>query len=801
MELHISLEHLLRQTFGFTAFRPGQREIIEAILRGRDVLGILPTGSGKSLCYQLPAVASSAVTLVISPLVALMHDQVSALQQRGIPSTAITSTLGSEEIAYRLRSAQLNHVRLLYIAPERLESTGFLEHLRRINVERIVVDEAHCISQWGHDFRPAYMRIRNLVHVIGRKQIVALTATATPRVQHDILAQLGMRDPYVHIENFDRPNLGFCVEECPPSKGYQQKAARVADAVERCRGAAIIYVGTRRATEIISAHLRSFGINARSYHAGMPDAMRLNVQEWFMADSTPVLVATVAFGMGIDKPDVRLVAHCDLPLSIENYYQEAGRAGRDGRDATCLLLYSHGDERLQRRLIESQFPPRRLVEETYNLIAERLRVAVGLQSSAVLRDDPATLARALSCTVNQLENVIDFLERQQLLSRRRGNRSLQVRIATSRQRWLEYCSTAPADRAAALNALLRSLGPSAYDDAVELSLDDLEQRHAVSVDELYRALRAAELARIIEVYPGSDGDGLRLVGERYSRQRLPIEWHQIDERRAAAVEKAMAMLDYARSAQCKRAIILAYFGQPAPDVCGKCSSCRRPARVQSVFPVHKRSAYEEFIRRVLVSIIADYDGLLTVPLATAIANGQSNDQIVALGAHRSEYFGQLVGVSPTILRTRFDELILDGYLELKRPTNRLRITDAGYTLIGRTRARTDLSKPSTPEQLLDSTVQKSIELARQGYSPAQIAQMRDLSLTTIVSHLVQALSVGVDLPRATLIDKRLYQETCAFISQRPNALLRDLQAYIGGMYDVALLRLALAFARRECSAS
>jgi ATP-dependent DNA helicase RecQ len=801
MEQQINLEQLLQQWFGFDRFRPGQREIITAIVEGRDVLGVLPTGSGKSLCYQLPAVIGQGVTLVISPLVALMHDQVAALLRRGIPATTITSGLGSEEIAFRIRAAQQGQLRLLYIAPERLENATFLDELRRINVERIVVDEAHCISQWGHDFRPAYLRIGNIARIIGRKQLVALTATATPTVREDIIAQLSMHKPIVYVGNFDRPNLEFHVVHCrTDSADYEQKAAHLAGEIERCHGAAIVYAGTRQATETIASLLHAFKINARAYHAGLPDPVRHRIQEWFMTEARPVLVATVAFGMGIDKPDVRLVAHCDIPLSLEQYYQEAGRAGRDGRPARCVLFYTSSDERLQERMIEAQYPSQSLVEKLYTLIADRLRIGVGMSSEATLRYEPSVLARMLSCSVQTLESAIDFLERQHLLERTRGNSTMRVRIITSRERWQQYCLDAPPDRAQAMEALLRSIPLSTYEQDVELSLDQLEQRHAVSFDQLNQALRAAELARVLAVTPISYGEGIRLIGPRYSRERLPIDWSAIEARQRAAWEKAEAMREYIHTQSCKRAMILKYFGQDADENCGACSSCRRTVGMANPSVKPSRSAYEEYIRKVLLHIIAEYDGILSLKDAIEIGLGQPRDRIVALGANNSAWFGKLTGIPGTTLRTYIDQLRTERLLSLERSTGLLHVTSKGWYTLGRTLSqRTTQPQRSIPQEHLETSVLKTVELAQLGYSPAQIAQERNLSLTTVVSHLVKALSVGVDLPREQLIDGHIYQQVCHYVRQHPHALLRDVQAYIGGSYDLALLRLVLAFARRDCA--
>jgi ATP-dependent DNA helicase RecQ len=796
------IERVLTGVFGFQTFRPGQHEIIEAVLSGRDVLGVLPTGAGKSLCYQLPALLSDAVTLVISPLIALMHDQVASLAERGIPATEITAALGTDEIAYRLRAAQRRLIRLLYVAPERLDNASFIEELRRIPVERIVVDEAHCISQWGHDFRPAYLRIGELNQALGRRQMLALTATATPQVREDILVQLGMREPYVYVGDFDRPNLEFIVGECPQSRGYDQKAARIADHISRIdEGATIIYAGTRKATESIAALLGSFGFTARAYHAGMPDAKRHTIQQWFTSECSPVLVATVAFGMGIDKADVRAVFHCDLPLSLESYYQEAGRAGRDGRQARCVLLYSHGDERLQRRLLESQFPPRELVEDAYALIGDMLRVGVGATSNAVLTIDPTALAHRLRCSVQRLDAALDFLERQRLISRRSGGGVLRLRLVTSYERWREYCMHAPPDRAPAIEALLRSIQPTAFERAVEISLDELAQQHSVTPDELRRALSAMELARIAEVMPIAQHSGIRLVSIRYARGRLPIEWDAIEQRRQHAAEKVLAVVEYVRSSRCKRAILLEYFGQNAAGQCDRCSSCRRTSEPTPTARL-QRSAYEQWIRSVLLSVVAEFDGLLRRTTAVAIAIGKADDVAVALGATRSSRFGELSGVNVGVVRQYLDRLLLEGKIIEHARLRTLRLSTTGCDEIGKSPVVSSArDRKRSAETLLDRSVVETLSLVREGLSPAQVAERRSLSLVTVVNHLVQAIAAGVDVPRRQLLDESVYAETLKFVRSYPRALLRDLHAYFGGRYDYPLLRLAIALARSDLARS
>jgi ATP-dependent DNA helicase RecQ len=332
------LPALLKTHFGYDAFRPLQREIMEAALANRDVLAILPTGAGKSLCYQLPALARAGVTLVVSPLIALMKDQVDQLTASGIAATFLNSTLDPQENRSRLDAIRSGAVKLVYLAPERLMSGDFLNIVKSWNVTALAVDEAHCISEWGHDFRPEYRRLRELRAALPQVPAIALTATATPRVREDIVTQLALRTPAVFVASFNRPNLNYHVEP------KQDATARIVQYI-RNRGeeSGIVYAQSRKRSEELAAALRIAGISAVCYHAGLESTERARNQEAFLRDEVRVVCATVAFGMGINKPDVRFVIHADLPKNIEGYYQETGRAGRDGLPADCLLLFSRGD--------------------------------------------------------------------------------------------------------------------------------------------------------------------------------------------------------------------------------------------------------------------------------------------------------------------------------------------------------------------------------------------------------------------------------------------------------------------------
>jgi ATP-dependent DNA helicase RecQ len=342
----------LRELFGFPAFRPGQREAVEAAVAGRDVLVVMPTGSGKSLCYQLPALMRADLTLVVSPLVSLMQDQVQALE-RVAPGYVGLVNAQQDTAANRraVERAAAGELRLLYVAPERFSSPGFLERLRRARIGLFVVDEAHCVSQWGHDFRPDYFRLADAARWLGAGSILASTATATPQVAADIVGRLGLRDPVRVATGFDRPNLSFAVVPCANKQaGHRGIAAALGEP-----GAlpAIVYAGTRADCERLAARLTSdLGLDVIAYHAGLPREARAEAQRRFMAGQAPVVVATNAFGMGVDKADVRTVCHESVPSSIEAYYQEAGRAGRDGKPARCLLFATGKDKGLHVFFIE-----------------------------------------------------------------------------------------------------------------------------------------------------------------------------------------------------------------------------------------------------------------------------------------------------------------------------------------------------------------------------------------------------------------------------------------------------------------
>jgi ATP-dependent DNA helicase RecQ len=432
------VERVLKQTFGHESFRPGQRELVQSILAGRDVIAVMPTGSGKSLCFQLPATLLDGTTVVVSPLIALMKDQIDGLRGRGVAAAALHSNLPPDErssVQADLVSGRLN---LIYVAPERLRNPAFRDTLDRIDVARLVVDEAHCISQWGHDFRPDYLRLGELRSQLG-VPVAAFTATATPDVRVDIGRQLGLHDPVELVTGFERPNLTLTVETCPKRA---EKGRKLEHVLNEVGPPGIVYAATRKNVEDWTETLRILGVEAEAYHAGLESHERRRAQDRFLSWQTPVIVATNAFGMGVDKPDIRFVVHADLPGSIEAYYQEVGRAGRDGLPSRCALLFSPADIRTQEFFLAGSNPSATLFRHVWRLLGEGVtneEVEQRAGSDASERMAAVTAARLLrQAAETRAERIgageppIDLAARNEKARRDRERLTTMVRYAHNR---------------------------------------------------------------------------------------------------------------------------------------------------------------------------------------------------------------------------------------------------------------------------------------------------------------------------------------------------------------------------------
>jgi ATP-dependent DNA helicase RecQ len=542
----------LKTHFGYDAFRPGQVDVVAAVLSGSDTLGVLPTGGGKSLCYQVPALVLPGLTVVISPLISLMKDQVDRLVSRGIAATFLNSTLGADEVSLRLARAERGDLRMLYVAPERFEAADLQRCLTRCRLALLAVDEAHCISEWGHEFRPSFRRIAAVRAALGVQQVVALTATATPRVRDDIARQLGMRHPKVIVGGFDRPNLHYAVRQCRTNDAKDRALGEIVRSHAR---PAVVYASTRATVERISKRLTRSGIRALPYHGGLDDDHRREVQETFMDGGVDTIVATNAFGMGIDKPNVRLVAHYSMPGTLEAYYQEAGRAGRDGEPGRCVLLNAHPDRFTHEWFIRARFPSRVAVGRVYEAIR------AGHDAGRVTAVPPGEDAGA----------AMQFLLQRQVLTERRG-RAMQarVRVLASPSRIAREL-TAPDVRLEL--AVLRALWRSARDASHREQLVDL---NALVRGTTGRSVRTA-LERLRDrqfVHFGLEGSGIFMATPDIAFDQLPIDWQAIARRHSSEMAKLDMMQAYCYTTKCRRAFVLRYFGERTPvERCGNCDNC------------------------------------------------------------------------------------------------------------------------------------------------------------------------------------------------------------------------------------
>ncbi|MFO0270574.1 MAG: RecQ family ATP-dependent DNA helicase [Gemmatimonadota bacterium] len=557
---------VLASRFGHADFRDGQREAGAAVCQGRDALVVLPTGGGKSICYQIPALMREGITVVLSPLISLMKDQVDALTARGIPAAFVNSTLNGREIADRFARVRDGSLKLLYVAPERFELGRTADRLRDAGVGLLAVDEAHCISEWGHDFRPSYRRVQAIRDALGQPQTVALTATATPAVRRDIAEQLGLRDPAIVVSGFDRHNLQWHVL---PMKGDAQKDATLLALLRQVPGPAIVYAATRKHVERVAQWLDRQRVPARAYHAGLDDDERRDVQEAFLGDRVRVIVATNAFGMGIDKPDVRLVVHWAMPGSLEAYYQEAGRAGRDGARSHCVLLHAFPDRFTHEFFIKASHPDADVVRGVYDALG-RLASKGGLVDA-----DSGVIAGRMPGRVSDkaVESALRVLQQGTVLDDV-GPGDAFVRLRWTPAEVTQRLGAGASPALDLLRALWRAAGTRLPKGAV-VSLDRLPVSDAGpdSVTDVLDVLDALARDGAIEWRRLSAGLALRQPGAPLSR--FPLDWDGLERRRRAANDQLDAMQRYAYADRCRRAFVLRYFGDPAGRATGDCGGCDR----------------------------------------------------------------------------------------------------------------------------------------------------------------------------------------------------------------------------------
>jgi len=667
----------LQRHFGYESFRPGQDTIIQSIIQRRDTIAVMPTGGGKSICYQIPAVLFDGLTIVISPLISLMQDQVAALERARIKATFINSMLDYREVMNRLDRARNGWYRLMYVAPERFESKTFVERMKGIRISMFAVDEAHCISEWGHDFRPSYLRLRESIEELGTPQIVALTATATPDVRKDIQTQLGLANPSVIVRGFNRENLTFRVMN---GVNKRDEIFRICSA-EEC---GIVYAGTRKSVEELSIMLRQHGIPAEGYHGGLQSTARKEVQERFMDGRTRVIVATTAFGMGIDKRDVRFVVHHDMPSTIEQYYQEAGRAGRDGAESTCTILYHPKDRSLPEFFIRNTFPDRALIQKVYAQLHNFAGTQLGQYYDGLLPLTPSSLASMVGeASESAVRGALDVLERDEYIRRISeswSESSVQFLLSPERMRtWM--IESAPPDLQPVAVQLLRVVGGTAFYDPTPLFIDELSQKSGLRAEDLMPALRRLHEERIIDFTAGRKGSGIALLGQRVQAQDLHIDYSAIERRMRHQLEKLQAMERYITGSACRRNMILEYFDEAdVRGVCGKCDTC-----TSTVIHAAEETEQDTFERyhALILHCAAETGGRFGRSTLVDILRGAQTQRIKQYRLYESSTYAKMQGLDKRLVTDTVDALIGMGWLaksDSLRPS--VYITEVGRAHLG-----------------------------------------------------------------------------------------------------------------------
>ncbi|MBK9732873.1 MAG: RecQ family ATP-dependent DNA helicase [Chitinophagaceae bacterium] len=569
----MTIHDLLKKYWGFSTFRDMQEDIIQSVMDGKDTLALLPTGGGKSVCFQIPALAREGICIVVSPLIALMKDQVANLEQKGIKAIAVYSGMSKQEIDIAIDNCVYGNYKFLYVSPERLATDILKVRVAKMKVNLLAIDEAHCISQWGYDFRPPYLRIAEFRAIIPEVPVLALTATATPPVVLDICDKLQFKNKNVFQKSFERDNLSYSV------LFEESKNERLAKMLNKVPGTAIAYVRNRRKTKEIADYLKKKNISADYYHAGLDHATRSKKQEAWTKNKTRVMVSTNAFGMGIDKPDVRLVVHMDVPDDMESYFQEAGRGGRDGKKSFAVLLYNNSDVADLTERLEHFIPAVEKIRQTYQALANHFQLAIGAGENQSFDFDIAFFSKKYRFNPVETLQALKTLEQEGYIALTEAV-FIRSRILLKVNKEVLYrFEVENKKHETLLRTLLRSYS-GIFEDFVPINENDLARFTGLSREQVVVQLKELEQFNLLKYEPQKDVPQVIFLQPRADSDRMPFDYELLKRRKLAHELRLTAMKNYLLTINsCRSQMLLAYFGEKDAPRCGICDLCLRRNRL------------------------------------------------------------------------------------------------------------------------------------------------------------------------------------------------------------------------------
>ena len=831
------LKDYLKKYFGYDEFRKGQEEIIESVLNKNDTLVVMPTGGGKSLCFQLPALMMNGTAIVISPLIALMKDQYDALEKNNFPATFINSSLSFEESSERINRAINGQYKLIYIAPERLSNEYFIKNLAKLNISFLAIDEAHCISEWGHDFRPAYLNIKNALQNIPISHTVALTATATPDVQSDIISSLCMKNPKLMIKGFDRENLTYIAENTV------KKIARIIKIITKTKnGSTIIYCGSRKKTEEIFKGLCEENIPATSYHAGMASEERKTNQNKFINAEVNVIVATNAFGMGIDKSDVRNVIHTDFTGSVEAYYQEAGRAGRDGLPSNCYLLYNFGDKRLQEFFIDCTFPQKNEFKNVYDYLLEKKK--------NIIPENDAKIATVLGIPAFRIDTILNHFERLNLIERVGNPINAKFKFCFEKNHLANFLNETNEKNRVVLDALLRSFSEEALFNFVNIDVKAIILKYDLKEKYFYSALNNLVKSGVVEYQEEVPANSILILESKKKFDTVEIDFEKLEKRKLNATQKLEKVIEYATTNKCKRNFILDYFCDTSyKGTCEKCSACAGKEDFS-------KNANTEI--QIVLSAAAELNGKFGRYLLALFLKGSKNEKITNYKLNKGKFFAKLKNEKMETIYFYIDNCIsLDflaksegeyplisltnkGFSAMQTKVKPLTVTyqnfssdsfndsfndyknsgknsnqtkknstaktrhsefisespaiDSGYKM---TAKNSDTVRANNYSSRQNDTVFVIDNLFKNGFSIEEVAKKLNITNGEIGEIIQAAIEKSIITNYEHYTNKTTFNTVKKILEKKPSILLRDIQSQMSSPINFALLRIVVAFVRRE----